>query len=248
LGSIISKDNGGTDRDVAERIKKARGAFRKLNTVWRSTTYSNNTKIRILNTNVMSDLLYGCETWKLTKTIIHQLQVLINRCIRRILKIFWPVQISNQELWARAKQRPNELEIWQRKWEWLGHTLRQPPGDIAKAALEWNPQKTRPQTTWRRTILEEIRRQGKTWKEVKVLARNRVRWRKFGPYVPLRNDGKLYLYMSSIQDIKHKLFLLNLHHSFLIRGNQLVMEKYTSYLTQRTLKYKEQKLYKNFHE
>jgi sorting nexin-29 len=99
LGSIISKDNGGTDRDVAERIKKAQGTFRILNTVWRSTTYSNNTKSRIFNTNVKSILLYGCETWKFTKTIIHQLQVLVNRCIRRILKIFWPVQISNQELW-----------------------------------------------------------------------------------------------------------------------------------------------------
>jgi len=117
LGSIISKDNGGTDKDVAVRIKKARSVFRMLNTVWRSTTYSNNTKLRIFNTNVKSVLLYGCETWRLTKIIIHQLQVLINRCIRRILNI------SNQELWMRAKQKPIELEIRQRKWGWLGHTL-----------------------------------------------------------------------------------------------------------------------------
>ena len=87
--------------------------------------------------------------------------------------------MSNQELWARAKQRPIELEIQQRKWGWLGHTLCRRPGDIAKAALEWNPQGTRPRT-WRRTILEEIRHQGKTWKEVKVLAKNRVRWWNFG--------------------------------------------------------------------
>jgi len=33
LGSIISKDNGGTNRDVAERFRKARGAIGKLNTV-----------------------------------------------------------------------------------------------------------------------------------------------------------------------------------------------------------------------
>ena len=83
----------------------------------------NNTKIRIFNANVKYVLLCGCETWKLTKTIIYQLQVLVNRCIRRILKIFWPVQISNQELWARAKQRPIELEIRQRKWGVAGpHT------------------------------------------------------------------------------------------------------------------------------
>ena len=44
------------------------------------------------------------------------------------------------ELWARAKQRSIELEIRQRKWGWLGHTLCRPPGDIVKAALEWNPE------------------------------------------------------------------------------------------------------------
>jgi len=95
----------------------------ECSTVWRSTTYSNNTKLRIFNTNVKSALLYGCETWRLTKTIIHQLQVLVNRCILRTLNIFWPVQISNQELWTRAKQKTIELEIRQRKWGWLGHTL-----------------------------------------------------------------------------------------------------------------------------
>jgi hypothetical protein len=76
-----------------------------------------------------------------------------------------------------------ELEIRQRKWGWLGHTLRRSPGDIAKAALEWNPQGTRsrgrPRIAWRRTILEEIRLHGKTWNEVKALAKNRVRWRNF---------------------------------------------------------------------
>jgi len=57
------------------------------------------------------------------------------------------------------------------------------PTTIAKAAIEWTPQGTRsrgrPRTTWRRTILEEIRYQGKTWNEVKAHARNRVRWRNF---------------------------------------------------------------------
>ena len=33
LGSIISKDNGGTDKDVAVRTKKARVVFGMLNTV-----------------------------------------------------------------------------------------------------------------------------------------------------------------------------------------------------------------------
>ena len=85
-------------------------------------------------------------------------------CIHIILKIFWLVQISNQVLWARAKQKPIELKIRQRNWGLLDRALRRPPGDIAKAALECNRQGTRsrgtPRTTWRRTIFEEIRHQG----------------------------------------------------------------------------------------
>jgi len=142
------------------------------------------TKLRIFNTNVKSVLLYGRETWRLIKTIIHQLQVLVNRRMRRILNIFWPVQISNQELWTRAKQKPIELEIRQRKWGWPGHTLGWPPGDIAKAALRWNPQGTGsrgPETpnnmAWNNPWRDQTSRQNRN--EVKALARNRVRWQNF---------------------------------------------------------------------
>ena len=30
--------------------------------------------------------------------------------------------------------------IMRRKWKRIGHTLRRPDGDIAKTALDWNPQ------------------------------------------------------------------------------------------------------------
>jgi len=71
-----------------------------------------------------------------------------------------------------------------KSWGVAGPTLCHPPGDTAKAALEWNPQGTRsrgrPRTTRRRrTIFEEIRHQGKTWNKVNVLASNRVRWWNF---------------------------------------------------------------------
>jgi len=32
------------------------------------------------------------------------LQVLINKCLRKILRIFWPDQITNKELWKCTKQ------------------------------------------------------------------------------------------------------------------------------------------------
>ena len=104
-------------------------------------------------------LLYGCETWKNSKSITAKLQVLINKWLRKILRIFWPDQITNKELWKRTKQPRIDLQIRKRKWGWLGYTLRKPSDDIARQALEWNPEgkrgRGRPRNTWRRTVLEE---------------------------------------------------------------------------------------------
>jgi len=110
--------------------------------------------------------------------------------------IFWPVHISNQELWTRAKEKPIELEIRQRIWGWLGHTFCQLPGDTAKAALEWNPQGTRsqgrPRTTWRRTILEEII-QGKTWNEITRQKSCQMAKLCEGPVFPSGMTGNYYI-------------------------------------------------------
>ena len=97
------------------------------------------------------------------------------------MRIFWPDQITNEELWKHTKQPRIGLQIRTHKWGWLGHTLRKPSDDIARQALEWNPQgkrgRGRPRNTWRRTVLEEAKRVKKTWMEIKTDARNIVRWR-----------------------------------------------------------------------
>jgi hypothetical protein len=74
-------------------------------------------------------------------------------------------------------------KIKNRKWSWIGHTLRKPSGITEKDALDWNPhgkrRRGRLKKTWKRTVEEEARDQGKRWQEVKVLAKNKVRWRSF---------------------------------------------------------------------
>nr|KAG5705879.1 hypothetical protein BaRGS_030769 [Batillaria attramentaria] len=57
LGSKMSQ-TGGTDEDIKAKVKKARQAFAILKPVWRATTISTNTKLRIFNSNVKSVLLY----------------------------------------------------------------------------------------------------------------------------------------------------------------------------------------------
>jgi len=135
LGSITD-NTGGTEADIKARIRKAQAAFSALNKIWHSTTYSTQTKLHIFNTNVKAVLLYGCETWKNSKYITTKLQVFINKSLRKILRIFWPDQITNNELWKRTKQPRIDLQIRKGKWGWLSHTLRKPIDDITRQALE----------------------------------------------------------------------------------------------------------------
>lgn len=182
LGSVITT-TGGTEADVTARIRKARASFALLNNIWTSNQYSIKTKLRLFNSNVKSVLLYGCETWKVTRDIERRLQVFINKSLRRILRVYWPETIPNEQLWARTGQEKVNIQIKRRKWNWIGHTLRRPEDNIARLALDWNPQgsraKGRPKITWRRSIKKEIEEHGRTWREIKAMARNRVRFRQF---------------------------------------------------------------------
>ncbi|CAG9827844.1 unnamed protein product [Diabrotica balteata] len=74
----------------------------------------------------MSVLLYGCETWKVTNTLTDKLQVFVNKCLRKIVRIYhqWPNTIRNEDLLHLTEQKRLQNEIKSRKWGWIGHKLR----------------------------------------------------------------------------------------------------------------------------
>ncbi|XP_028649227.2 LOW QUALITY PROTEIN: uncharacterized protein LOC114645554 [Erpetoichthys calabaricus] len=193
LGSIIDQQ-GGTDTDVKARIGKARAAFIQLKNIWASRELTLTTKIRLFNTNVKSVLLYGAETWRTTKNTTRRIQTFTNTCLRKILHIRWPDTISNTNLWERTCQHSVEVEIWKRRWGWIGHTLRKPQTSITRQALRWNPQgkrkRGRPRNTWRRDLEADITRMGYTWSQLERMAQDRNLWRStFGGPYPGRGGG-----------------------------------------------------------
>ena len=118
--------------------------------------------------------MYGCETWLVTSEIRRKIQIFVNRCLRYILRIWWPHIISNKVLWRVTDQEDINLEIIKRKFKWIGHTLRKEDGEISKAALLWNPQGSRKRgglkNSWRRSVIKEA---GRSWKELRFLAADR---------------------------------------------------------------------------
>lgn len=180
LGSVVDS-KGGTEADVKARIAKARAAFVQLNKVWKASKLPLKVKLRLFNSNVKSVLLYGCETWRTTDSILKKIQTFINGCLRRILRIRWQDRICTEEVCARAKEEPVEVQIKRRKWRWIGHTLRKPAHSTIRQALKWNPQgarkRGRPQETWRRSVERDMDRMGHSWTELARMAKDRNGWR-----------------------------------------------------------------------
>jgi hypothetical protein len=181
LGAVVDK-YGGTEKDVSRRLSLARNAFVTLRPVWKSGKYSTTTKIRLFNSNVMPVLLYGAEMWRITGTDSKRLDVLQRTCLRRILGVFWPQTISNEELYSRTGTTPVSETIKMRRWKWIGHILRREKNNHARVALTWAPEGKRkrgkPRTTWRRTVEQERDLMGWTsWSKVAELATDRTGWR-----------------------------------------------------------------------
>ena len=182
LGSRTTADGDATS-DVKARLSKARHAFAGLKNIWQARNISISTKIRLFKSNILSILLYGSETWKVTNKIIHQLETFQNRCLRRILRIFWPNKISNEDLRKRADVKPVEQEVRSRRWRWIGHVNRMEKEAVPRIALRWTPdgkrKRGRPKETWRRTVEREMKENKMTWDQTHRLAQDRGQWREF---------------------------------------------------------------------
>lgn len=172
LGSFISNTDGGTERDVVSRISKARHAFARLRRVWRMHHISLKTKLNIFDSCVKSVLLYGSETWYVKDRTASKLNSFFNSCLRKILGVWWPRKISNEALHAKTNQQNINVQIKEKKYRWIGHTLRKDKGEICYKALLWNPQGKRkvgaPRRTWRNSIQRECG--GKSIAELTYLA------------------------------------------------------------------------------
>ena len=75
-------------------------------------------KLKMFNSLVKPVLLYGSETWKMNKGDDKLVDTFMFRCLRYILKIYWPYVVSNEELVQRTNSIQQSREIQTRRWRW----------------------------------------------------------------------------------------------------------------------------------
>ena len=131
------------------------------------------TRKRILRCYVWTTLLYGAETWTLTKTMLRKLVAFELWAYRRMLRISWKDKISNEIVLRRIQcQRILIKTIKERKLQYFGHLVRR--GDLQRVLMEAKVEgkrgRGRPKTSWTDNIRSWT---GLSYSEAVVLAKDR---------------------------------------------------------------------------
>ena len=114
LGSII-KQKADNSYEIKARLGAARSAFRSLTTIWKDRALNKAIKLKIPKTTVWPVAVYGCESWTLRAADSKRLQILEMSCYRRMLKINWTEQRTNDSLLSEIGTKEKILETVKRR-------------------------------------------------------------------------------------------------------------------------------------
>ena len=124
LGSIITSD-GRSDKDIRTRIGMAKSAFMEMKQILTSKKISKETRLRILKCYVWSVLLYGAETWTISKDMKKKLEAAEMWFYRRMLKVPWTDKRTNKEILQMMEEEQTLLDtIKLRQLKFFGHSMR----------------------------------------------------------------------------------------------------------------------------
>ena len=132
LGTLIDSES-----DIHRRKTLANTAYAKCKHIFTNRNLSTNTKIRVFNVYVSSVFLYNSELWTTTNKIEDDIDIFQRKLLRRILSIYYPNIISNEDLYRKTNQQPWSERIFYRRLSWIGHLLRLDPTTPARKALSY---------------------------------------------------------------------------------------------------------------
>ena len=116
--------------DVAHHTAMARRSFNELYWMWGETQLPLQLKLRIFDSNILTRVIWGSEGWLLTDAVIRQLNGWCSRCLSRITG-----KTPREEASARTQTMCLPGLIRYRRMKWLGHLLRNDPGDLTRQLL-----------------------------------------------------------------------------------------------------------------
>ena len=189
LGQNITPD-GKNEKEIKTKIAIAKNRFNQMYKVLTSRQISMELRHRLLVCYVFSVILYGCETWTLTKALTDKIEACEMWFFRRMGKISWKQKLTNEEVLEKLNtQRSLMQTIKSRKLKFFGHTKRH--DSIMKTILEGKVEGKRPQGRPRAQWCDNIKQwTGRSLADCTRMAEDRDLWRRASSQ-PLGRDGTL---------------------------------------------------------
>ena len=94
--------------------------------VFRSHSVSKDTKLQAFRTLVMPVLLYGAETWNVSKHDLRKLKTFQMRCLRDIIGVTLWNRMRNTTILEKAGELAVEDQLHQSRLQWFGYVWRMP--------------------------------------------------------------------------------------------------------------------------
>ena len=162
--------------DIAIRKAVAWKACHKLKKFWTSRMHRN-TKVRLFLSAIEPILLYGCETWTMTKAVTKSIDGCYTRMLRMVQNISWSQHMTNTELYHTLPKLSTKIR--QRRMNLAGHCVRHIEEEASNLVL-WQPDRGtasrgRRTATFIDTLLDDTNLQSS--EEVATVMKNRDAWR-----------------------------------------------------------------------
>jgi len=152
LGSMMSS----TEANIKARKGMAWTACNKMDQIWKSNL-NKTLKIRLLPSTVEAVLLYGCETWSLSKKQEQELDGCDTKMLRKALNISWREHVTNELLYEDLPKILTKIRT--RRLKLAGHCARHPEEADSNLVL-WVPDRgsggrVRPTSTFIHTLTRD---------------------------------------------------------------------------------------------
>ena len=108
LDSVIT--NEGFKPEILSRIAQTEAALTRLKPVWNDRSISLSFKTRLMRSLVTFIILYACESWILTAELQRRIQATEMRCHRKILRISYKDNVTNDVVRTKIQQAIRKTE------------------------------------------------------------------------------------------------------------------------------------------
>ena len=124
------------------------------------------TKVRVFRSLVLPVLLYGCETWTLTKDLRRRLNSFGTKSLRIILGYRWPDFVSKERLLRHTQMICVTCIVHEHQLQLYGHVARLADADPAHQILsareprDWRKPMGQPHASWLQRVDRQLKEKG----------------------------------------------------------------------------------------